>query len=90
MSQNPLDLGHLVEGIIEQDPMTDRFVIRTYDSEGKPYTFDPQEAFGKLVGKEVRFTLASFENLAKLAALVEGQGTGVVHGIFPKDIPGQS
>lgn len=84
----PLNLGHLVEGVVEQDPMTERYVIRTCDSTGKPFTFDPQEALAKLKGQEVRFTLASFENLAKLAKLVEEQGGGEVLGIYPQDIQG--
>lgn len=83
---SPLNFGHLIEGVVEQDPMTDRFVIRT-EVRGKPATFDVQEALGKLVGQEVRFTLASVENLAKLAALVESQGGGQVLGIYPEDIP---
>lgn len=53
--------------------MSDRFVIRTVDSDGNPVVFDVQDALAKLVGQEVRLTLASFESLAKLAAIVERQ-----------------
>lgn len=81
-----MDLGHLIEGVIEQDPMTDRYVIRTEDAQGRPKIFDPQEAMAKYVGKEVRLTLATFENLARLAAMVEEQGTGQVLGIYPDDL----
>lgn len=81
-----LNFGHLIEGVVEQDPMTDRYVIRT-EVNGKPFTFDVQEALGKLKGREVRFTLASLENLAKLAALVESKGGSQVVGIYPEDIP---
>ena len=80
------DLGHLIEGTVEQDPMTDRYVIRTVDSSGKPLTFDVQSALAEYVGKEVRFTLASFDNLEKLAQMVEKQGTGQVTGIYPPDL----
>ena len=73
---NPFQLGHLIEGTIEQDPMTDRYNIRTVDADGKPATFDVQDALAALVGKEVRFTLVTFENLARLAELVESQGGG--------------
>lgn len=83
---NRMDMGHLIEGVVEQDPMTDRFVIRTEDAKGKPVTFDLQEALAKYKGQEVRLTLASFENLQKLAALVEKQGGGQVFGVFPDDI----
>jgi hypothetical protein len=82
----PFDLGHLIEGIVEQDPMTDRYVIRTEDAQGRPVTFDVQAALAKVKGKEVRLTLATFENLQKLAEMVEKQGNGQVHGIYPDDI----
>jgi hypothetical protein len=77
---NPFNMGHLIEGVIEQDPMTDRYVIRT-EKDGKPVTFDPQEALEALNGQAVRFTLVSFENLQKLAALVEDAGGGQVQGV---------
>jgi hypothetical protein len=76
--------GHLIEGTVEQDPMTDRYVIRTVDADGNPVTFDPEKAFASLVGREVRFTLASFEDLSRLAKLVEEQGGGQVEGVFPQ------
>jgi hypothetical protein len=85
--QNPFQLGHLIEGTIEQDPMTDRYNIRTVDADGNPVTFDVQDALAALAGKEVRFTLVTFENLARLAELVEGQGGGGrVLGVHPSDI----
>lgn len=83
---NPASLGHLIEGIVEQDPMTDRYVIRTEDVEGRLVVIDIQEILAKYNGKEVRFTLASFENLQKLAEMVEQQGNGQVLGIYPDDI----
>lgn len=79
-------MGYLIEGTIEQDPMTDRYVIRTTDSQGRPVTFDFEAAFAKYRGQEVRFTLVSFENLSRLAAMVEKQGGGQVFGIHPEDI----
>ena len=83
---NPFQLGHLIEGTIEQDPMTDRYNIRTVNAQGQPETFDVQAALATLAGKEVRFTLVSLENLAKLAGLAEGQGGGRVMGIRAEDI----
>jgi len=80
-------MGHLIEGTIEQDPMTDRWTIRTTNADGNPATFDVQDALSALAGKEVRFTLVSLENLAKLAELVENQGAGGrVMGVQAEDI----
>jgi len=79
-------LGHLIEGVVEQDPMTDQYVIRTEDAQGKPVTIDVQELLSRYVGKEVRFTLASLENLEALARLVEEQGSGQVAGIQPEEL----
>lgn len=82
-----INLGHLIEGIVEQDPMTDRYVIRTEDAQGRPVVFDVQSALANFKGKEVRFTLASFEDLQKLAEMVEDTGGGDVFGIYPEDLP---
>jgi len=85
---DPNDLGHLVEGLVEQDPMTDHYVIRIPDFEGKPAVVDLQDLLSLYKGKEVRLTLASLENLAKLAAYVEEQGGGgQVLGIGPDSFP---
>jgi hypothetical protein len=82
---DPLNFGHLIEGVVEQDPITDRYVIRTEDAQGHPVSFDVQEALAKFKGKEVRLTLASFENLERLAKMVEEQG-GEVEAVYPDDI----
>jgi len=80
-------MGHLIEGVVEQDPMTERYVIRTEDAQGHPVSFDVQEALAKVNGQEVRLTLATFESLERLAALVETQGGGgQVLGIYPEDL----
>lgn len=86
-NKNPITLGHLIEGTVEQDPLTDRYVIHTVDPKGRPVTVDVQTLLAAYIGKEVRLTLASFENLAKLAKLVEGQGGGQVFGIKPDELP---
>lgn len=70
---NPLNMGHLVEGVVEQDPMTDRYVIRTDKG-----SFDPQEVLAGLKGKTVRMTLVDFDTLQKLAEMVEANGESVV------------
>lgn len=69
-------LGHLLEGVVEQDPLTDHYQIRTVDSDGRHVSVDLSELLERYRGKPVRLTLASLENLAKLAALVESQGGG--------------
>lgn len=71
---NPMDLGHLLEGTLEQDPITDRFTLRTTDELGRPVTVDLQDLLGKYLGQEVRFTLVSFESIQKLKDLVEEAG----------------
>lgn len=57
----------LVEGVLERDPSTGRFVIRGEGGE----VFDPVAAMEKLAGQEVRFTLASFTDLERLQAMYE-------------------
>lgn len=79
-------LGHLIEGVVEQDPMSDRYVIRTVDSKGKPVTFDVQEALSKVNGQDVRFTLATLQNLQKLTELAESVGAPTEGGIYPQDL----
>jgi len=83
----PPNLGHLIEGVVERDPLSDRYVIHTVDGRGRPLTVDVQDLLAMYLGKEVRFTLASFENLEKLAKLVEGKGGGRVMGIHPSELP---
>jgi hypothetical protein len=79
---NPFSMGHLIEGTVEQDPKTGQCFIRT---EGKG-AFDVQAALLALKGKDVRFTLVSFENLQRLAELVENQGSGQVMGVQPTEL----
>ena len=62
-----LDLGFMVTGVVQYDPSLKRYVLIVEDQKG----FDPQEAFKKYEGKEVRFTLASMETIATLSALVQ-------------------
>lgn len=89
MAFDPTTLGHLIEGVVERDPMTDHYVIRTLDHEGKRSTFDVQAALAKCDGKEIRFTLATFDNLAKLSEIVEAAGAGgQVTGLAPDNLPG--
>lgn len=85
---NPFAFGHLIEGRLEQDPMTDEYCIRSVDGKGKPVTIRLNKILGSLIGQDVRLTLASFENLARLASMVEEAGTGQVTGVQMADVPG--
>lgn len=74
MSQGQIGMGvYLVEGIVEQDPMSDRFVIRTVDQEGKPITFDPQAVLGQLKGQEIRIVVAPLATVQEVERLVRQQ-----------------
>lgn len=73
-------LGFLIEGVLEQDPMTDKYVIRSTDGSGK--SFDVEAALASLKGEEVRLTLASADQLAQLAKMVEAQGGDEVAGVY--------
>lgn len=84
---DPLNFGHLIEGTVEQDPMTDEFQIRTVDAQGNPATVRINELFAQFVGQDVRLTVASFEALNQLAKLVEERGGGQVMGITPDQLP---
>jgi hypothetical protein len=81
-------LGYFVEGVVEQDPLDNHYLIRTSDPDGNPVNFDVRDALAKMVGKEVRFTLNSFENLSELAHLLEERGQEM--GPLVEDIPGTS
>lgn len=70
------DFGHLIEGVIEKDAKTNKVYIRVDTGPGTSALFDVEAAFTNYVGKEVRFTLATFETLETLQGLVgEGDAT---------------
>lgn len=71
MQHSSMDFGHLVEGVIEQDPLTNLYGIRVPQKDGTVKVFDIQGALAKLVGQEVRLTLVSFETLERVAKMVE-------------------
>jgi hypothetical protein len=75
MQHSSLDFGHLVEGVIEQDPLTDLYGIRVPQKDGTVKVFNVQSELAKLAGQEVRLTLVSFETLEKVAKMVEEAGT---------------
>jgi len=69
----PLNLGHLIEGVVECDPMTGVCHIRMEPEGGKVKLFDVQAALRTLEGKEVRLTLVTFDDLDILAKMVENK-----------------
>lgn len=82
-----MNFGHLIEGTLERDPMTDRFQIHTVNASGQPLVVDLQDILSRFVGQDVRFTLAGLEGLRKLAELVEKAGGGDVLGIPAEAFP---
>lgn len=75
-------LGHLLEGIVEYDPIVGRFHIMINEG-GRAKTYDLQELLAKYEGQEVRLTLASFDELAQLADLA-GKVGAFDDGALPK------
>jgi len=66
-----LDLGHLIEGRVEQDPQSGRFFIMGQDQEGRPLPQDLQVLLARYLSKDVRVTLASFDDLSRITEMVE-------------------
>lgn len=89
-SSEPSVLGHILEGRVERDPLTGRYQVMTVGANGKAQVYDLQDLMAPYEGKEVRLTLASFENLEELARLAERAGGGQVSGVMPEDLPGVS
>lgn len=85
---NLTDLGHILDGVIERNPMTDRLQLHTVDSKGRPHTIDLENLLAKYEGQEVKLTLASMANLQKIQEAL-GDGESVL-GVMPEDIPGAS
>jgi len=74
MTQGKDKMGvYLVEGVVEQDPMTDRFVVRTEDQSGRPFSFDVQSALETFKGREIRVVLAPLATIEELEAMVKAQ-----------------
>lgn len=58
-----MDFGHLIEGRVELDDTSGRYVIRDPDSDR---VLDVQEALKSLDGFDVRLTLISLRDLSAL------------------------
>lgn len=79
-------LGHLLEGVVEKDPLTGDFHL-VVTGDGRAVVHRLQDLLAKYEGKEVRLTLASFEDLVQLAALAENLSDTGVYGITPDQLP---
>lgn len=76
-----MDLGTLVEGVVELDPMTGRMVLRIQQEDGSNVFLDVQEALEKYKGESIRFILTPLSTIEKLTEMVEsGQ-------LSPDDVP---
>ncbi len=75
-------LGTLLEGVIERDPLTGDYHLVTEEG-GVAKIHTMQELLAKYDGKEVRLTLASFEDLEQLAELA-GQLSHTTSPSLPK------
>lgn len=62
----------LVEGTIEADPFTNHCTIRTvFPDNGKPFSFDPQQALKEFIGREVRLVLVPLATVAQVEEAVK-------------------
>lgn len=71
---NTLDMGLMVEGIVELDPMSGRLIIRYQDKSGAFQTADIQERLLQYRGEEVRCIITPTATIAQIARLVENGG----------------
>lgn len=73
MPLNLADMGYLIEGVVEQDPMDERYRIRTV-KDGKQVLIDPQELLAKYNGQDVKLTLSSLALIQQLQEELEKHG----------------
>lgn len=66
-----MDLGLVAEGIVELDPMTGRLVLRCEAVNGGFQYVDVQAVLERYRGEEVRFIVAPFSTINRLAGMVE-------------------
>lgn len=65
-----MDLGVLAEGVVERDPMTDRFQVRVEAEGGFEYV-DVQAALERYEGMAVRLILVPRSTIDTVAQMVE-------------------
>ena len=69
-----MDLGLVAEGVVELDPMTGRLVLRCERVDGGFDYVDVQAVLERYRGEEVRFVVAPFSTINRLAEMVaEGE-----------------
>jgi len=65
------DIGHILEGTIEKDPLDDSYSIRLVRKDGTPDVLKISDLLDPYMGQEVRLTLASIEAIEKLTKIFE-------------------
>jgi hypothetical protein len=65
-----MDLGIMVEGFVEVDPISGRVLLRIPHEDGNRF-LDIQEHLAAQRGKEVRLIVTPLEAIAELAKMVE-------------------
>jgi hypothetical protein len=73
-----MDLGLVAEGIVELDPMTGRLVLRCERPEGGFEYIDVQAVLERYKGEDVRFIVAPFSTINRLAGMVENGDVAVM------------
>jgi hypothetical protein len=66
-----IDLGVMVEGTVELDPMSGRMVVRYEDAKGELQFVDVQERLAAYNGQDVRLLVTPLATVAKLHGMVE-------------------
>ena len=66
-----IDLGIVVEGIVELDPITERMILRYEDKKGNTQLVDIQERLEAYRDQEVRFIVTPLATVARLGEMVE-------------------
>lgn len=66
-----MDLGLMVEGVVELDPLSGRMVLRIPQADGSNQFLDIQEHLARYRGQEVRFICTPLAEIAKLAQMIE-------------------
>lgn len=84
-----MDLGTLVEGVVELDPMSGRMVLRVQQPDGSNTFLDVQEQLERYKGEEVRFIMTPLKTIAELQRLVES-GELPVDQVPTLRLPGQT
>lgn len=61
------DRGQILDGIVTYDPERNEYVVVDIDG----IAFSPQEFLKTVVGKQVRFTCASFETISNIEQMMQ-------------------